>query len=82
MRTRNTLVWGILVCAYSHTFYSPLLDYYRPKTNVKSQRYRVFVFVTVQERILQKKHQKQPKSLKRAPDLDKSQKAEPKMKFA
>ena len=25
---------SFLVCAYSHTFYSPFLDYYRPKTNV------------------------------------------------
>ena len=76
MRTCNTLVWGILVCAYSHTFYSPFLDYYRPKTNVKSQRYRVFVFMTVQVRILQKQHEKQPKSLKRARDVKESLKTE------
>ena len=54
----------------------------RPKTNVKSQRYRVFVFMTVQVRILQKQHEKQPKSLKRARDVEKCHKAEPKMKFA
>ena len=54
----------------------------RPKTNVKSQRYRVFVFVTVQEWILQKQHEKQPTSLKRARDMEKSLKFEPKMKFA
>ena len=53
----------------------------RPKTNVKSQRYRVFVFVTVQEWILQKQHEKQPKSLKRARDVEKSLKLEPEMIF-
>ena len=82
MRTCNTLVWGILICAYSHTFYSPLLDYYRPKTNVKSQRYRVFVFMTVQVRILQKQREKQPKSLKQARDVEKSVKLKLKMKSA
>ena len=82
MRTRNTLVWGILVCAYSHTFYSPLLDYFRPKTNVKSQRYRVFVFMTVQVRKLQKHHKKQPKSLKQARDVEKSLNLKVKIKSA
>ena len=48
---------------------------------MKRQRYSVFVFVTVQERILHKWHENQPKSPKRARDLEKSQEAESKMKF-
>ena len=71
-----------MVCAYSHTFISPLLDYYRPKIDVQSQRYRVFVFMTVQVRILQKHHEKQPKSLKQARDVEKSVKLKLKMKSA
>ena len=54
----------------------------RPKTDVKSQRYRVFMIVTVQEWILQKQHEKQPKSLKQARDVEKSVKLKLKMKFA
>ena len=68
------------MCAYSHTFISPLLDYFRPKTNVQSQRYRVFVFMTVQVWILLKHHKKQPKSPKRARDVEKSLKEKQKKK--
>ena len=66
------------MCLFTY-LYSPLLDYFRPKTNVKSQRYRVFVFMTVQVRILQKHHEKQPKSLKQARDVEKSLKLKLKM---
>ena len=40
------------------------------------------MFVTVQVRILQKHHEKQPKSLKQARDVEKSVKLKLKMKIA
>ena len=39
------------------------------------------MFVTVQEGILQKRHQNQPKSLKRARDVEKCLKAKSKYKY-
>ena len=63
------------MCLLTYLFF-PKLSPKRPKTNDKCQRYFVFVFVIVQGRISLKKHQNQPKSLKRARGLEKRQRAE------
>ena len=68
------------MCAKLYIFYLSFSDLNRPKTNVKRQRYLVFVFVTVQGRILWKRHQKQPKSPQTSTRFGKVFRAESKKK--
>ena len=70
-----------LMCAKLYIFYLPFSDSNRPKTNLERQRYLVFVFVTVQGRILRKQHKKQPKSPKMSTRCGKVFKAESKKKI-
>ena len=68
------------MCVKLHIFYLPFSDYNRPKTNIERQRYLVFVLVTVQGRILWKRHQKQPKRPQTSTRFGKVFKAESKKK--
>ena len=77
VRARHTLVWGILMCAYSHILFRPKIRPNTPNTNLKCQENVCFCICVCAGTDMWKMNENKTKPRKTSTRFEKGQKPEP-----